>query len=48
MKRIPDGEITRKIDPIAGLGQNWAVLSAGDEKKMDAMTIAWGGIGNVW
>lgn len=48
MRKIPVQEITKRIDPIVELEQNWAVLSAGDADEMDAMTVAWGGMGNVW
>lgn len=30
------------------LGNEWALLAAGDEKKSNAMTVSWGSLGFIW
>lgn len=30
------------------LGDQWALVTAGDEKKCNTMTVSWGGIGILW
>jgi len=37
-----------KINPFVMLGDEWALLSAGNEKKHNTMTIAWGSMGIMW
>ena len=33
---------------IEMIADQWALFTAGDEKSYNTMTIAWGGMGNVW
>ena len=35
-------------NPFTMLSKDWAVLTAGDEKKTNSMTISWGGVGVLW
>ncbi len=35
-------------NPFTMLSKDWAVLTAGDEKKTNSMTISWGGFGVLW
>ncbi len=37
-----------KLAPLYTLDQEWALLSVGDKKKFNAMTISWGGLGTIW
>ena len=34
-------------NPFTMLSKDWAVLTAGDEKKTNSMTISWGGFGEI-
>lgn len=36
------------INPFTELGQNWALLSAGDESGCNTMTVSWGAMGQLW
>ncbi len=35
-------------NPFTMLGKDWAVLTAGNRKKTNSMTISWGGFGVLW
>ncbi|MCR5640780.1 MAG: flavin reductase [Lachnospiraceae bacterium] len=35
-------------DIFGQFDQKWALLTAGDEKKFNTMTISWGGLGTLW
>jgi flavin reductase (DIM6/NTAB) family NADH-FMN oxidoreductase RutF len=35
-------------NPVKLLAEDWALLSAGDGKKWNAMTVSWGGMGEIW
>lgn len=35
-------------DIFAQFNKKWALLTAGDEKSFNAMTISWGGLGTLW
>ena len=37
-----------ELKPVALFSQDWMALAMGNEKKYNAMTIAWGGIGELW
>lgn len=34
--------------PFQKLDKEWALLSAGDQSKMNAMTVSWGTLGTLW
>lgn len=36
------------MNPFAKIGQEWMLVSAGDEKKANTMTASWGGVGVMW
>ncbi len=36
------------INPFDLIGKNWLVLSAGDEKGYNGMTVSWGHLGCLW
>lgn len=36
------------LAPFYALDQEWAVLTAGNQEKFNAMTISWGGLGTIW
>jgi flavin reductase (DIM6/NTAB) family NADH-FMN oxidoreductase RutF len=42
---IADSEVTKAFQNI---GNEWALLSVGDEKHFNAMTISWGSLGFIW
>jgi flavin reductase (DIM6/NTAB) family NADH-FMN oxidoreductase RutF len=42
---IADNTVTRAFQNI---GNEWALLSSGDEKHFNAMTISWGSLGFIW
>ena len=35
-------------NPFTQIGQGWFLVTAGDEKKSNAMTVSWGGMGVWW
>ena len=37
-----------KTDAFRLFGEEWALLTAGDSKSYNTMTIAWGGLGTLW
>lgn len=37
-----------EINPFTKIGSDWAVLTAGGEEKVNAMTVSWGGLGVLW
>lgn len=36
------------MDPIRRIGQDWMLLTAGDEGSWNTMTASWGGLGVLW
>ena len=36
------------LAPLYAIDQEWAVLTAGEKEKFNAMTISWGGLGTIW
>ena len=36
------------INPFALIGKDWLVLTAGDEKGYNGMTVSWGHLGCLW
>jgi flavin reductase (DIM6/NTAB) family NADH-FMN oxidoreductase RutF len=42
---IADDEVSKAFQNI---GNEWALLSVGDEKHFNAMTISWGSLGFIW
>ena len=37
-----------EIKPVAAFSQDWMALAMGNSRQFNAMTIAWGGIGELW
>ncbi|MCR5736348.1 MAG: flavin reductase [Eubacterium sp.] len=37
-----------KVDIFNKLNSEWALLTAGDQKKFNTMTISWGEMGTLW
>lgn len=37
-----------KDNPFQAIGSDWMLIAAGDEKKANAMTASWGGLGILW
>ena len=37
-----------QFDPIRMIGQEWMLITAGDEKQCNTMTASWGGTGFLW
>lgn len=46
MKEIKIDEL--KINPCSLIGNEWMVISAGNEKEFNMMTASWGHIGSLW
>ena len=42
---IPDNAVTRAFQNI---GNEWALLTAGDAEHFNTMTIGWGSVGFIW
>ncbi|MEG2525476.1 MAG: flavin reductase family protein, partial [Oscillospiraceae bacterium] len=45
-REIPAGELNAR--PFHTLDQEWALLSAGDSKNFNTMTVSWGQLGTLW
>lgn len=37
-----------EFNPFTKIGNDWMLITAGDEKKANAMTASWGGLGVLW
>ncbi|MCM1493573.1 MAG: flavin reductase [Muribaculaceae bacterium] len=37
-----------EINPFVKIGKEWALVTAGNKKKANPMTISWGGMGVLW
>lgn len=37
-----------EMKPIAAFAEDWMALAVGNKRSMNSMTIAWGGIGQLW
>lgn len=37
-----------KINPFTAIGEDWMLVTAGDESKVNTMTASWGGLGVLW
>lgn len=37
-----------ELNPFTRIGKDWAVLTAGNKEKLNAMTVSWGGLGVLW
>lgn len=37
-----------ELNPFTKIGTDWAVLTAGNQEKVNAMTVSWGGLGVLW
>ncbi|MDR1927271.1 MAG: flavin reductase [Oscillospiraceae bacterium] len=37
-----------KESPVKRIADDWALLSAGTAEQWNAMTVSWGGIGEIW
>ena len=36
------------LNPFTKIGNEWALLSAGDQQASNTMTVSWGGVGVIW
>lgn len=36
------------LNPFTAIGEQWMLVSAGDEEKCNTMTASWGGMGVLW
>lgn len=45
-KKIVPEEITK--NPFQLIGKDWALVTAGNQEKVNTMTISWGGVGVMW
>jgi flavin reductase (DIM6/NTAB) family NADH-FMN oxidoreductase RutF len=36
------------LNPFTKIGKEWALVSAGNKKKYNTMTVSWGGFGVLW
>lgn len=46
MKEINVKELS--FNPFTMIGDEWMLVTAGDEKKYNTMTASWGGVGVMW
>ena len=37
-----------KLNPFKAIGEQWMLVTAGDETKVNTMTASWGGVGVLW
>lgn len=37
-----------EFDPFTKIGNEWMLITAGDEENTNAMTASWGGVGVLW
>ncbi|MGN0479272.1 MAG: flavin reductase family protein [Hominenteromicrobium sp.] len=37
-----------QLNPFAKLGQDWALVTAGDQNGFNTMTVSWGALGFIW
>ena len=44
----PIDPLELEIKPVAAFSRDWMALAIGNSKQYNAMTIAWGGIGELW
>jgi len=45
-KNIEPTELT--INPFSAIGNDWMLITAGNEQKHNTMTASWGGLGVLW
>ena len=36
------------LNPFTKLGQDWALVTAGDQNDFNTMTVSWGALGFIW
>lgn len=46
MREIKASDIDRNVFDL--IGSDWMLVAAGDERKANAMTASWGGLGVIW
>lgn len=37
-----------EFNPFTKIGKEWAIITAGNKKKANCMTVSWGGLGVLW
>lgn len=37
-----------EINPFTKIGKEWALITTGDKKNLNTMTVSWGGVGVLW
>ncbi len=46
--KIELNEITKMIDPIVAMRENWYLVTAENEGTVNTLTAGWGALGNLW
>ncbi|MDO4620613.1 MAG: flavin reductase family protein [Lachnospiraceae bacterium] len=46
--RIEFNELSKIIDPVAGMRENWYLVTAEHDGTVNTLTAGWGALGNVW
>lgn len=46
LKRMETNEL--KINPFELIGEEWMLLTAGNQEAHNTMTVSWGGVGVLW
>ncbi len=41
-------ELSKAIDPVVGMRENWYLVTAENDGKVNTLTAGWGALGNVW
>ncbi|WP_295361911.1 hypothetical protein [uncultured Pseudoramibacter sp.] len=47
-RKMEISEIASKIDPIVGMRDQWYLVTAEKDGRVNALTATWGAFGNVW
>lgn len=47
-EKIELSELNAMIDPVVGMRDNWYLVTAEAEGKVNTLTAGWGALGNVW
>ncbi len=46
--KIELNEVSKIIDPVAAMRENWYLVTAEKDGKANTLTAGWGALGNVW
>ncbi len=47
-KRIELSKISKIIDPVVAMRENWYLVTAENDGKANTLTAGWGALGNLW